>query len=136
MKRMRSVTGNPEPQVLVIDEDPAVANTLADVLNLSGFEATAGYTGAYAVELAGMRHFDLLVTAVVMADMNGVEAALEVQKLMPDCRVLLISGHPDALAILDAAKRRGHHFDVLAKPIPPVVILETLRNILHAPQNA
>jgi len=70
-----------KPHTLVIDDDITVADTVAMVLNTGGFEAIAVYSGEAGIELARHRAFEYLVTGVVMPQMNGIEAAIEIRKL-------------------------------------------------------
>jgi CheY-like chemotaxis protein len=117
------------PLVLVIDDDIAVADTVAMVLNTDGFKATVAYSGKTGVELARSREFEYLLTCVVMPQMNGIEAAIEICKLLPECKVLLISGNNDSCALLQEALSRGYKFEILAKPVHPLVLFETLRSV-------
>ena len=116
------------PHILVIDDDTAVADTVAMVLNVGGFEATAVYSGETAVELARSREFEFLVTGVVMPQMNGIEAAIEIRKLLPKCKVLLVSGDNESGALLQDALSRGYKFEILAKPVHPLVLFQALRS--------
>lgn len=118
---------DPKPQVLVIDDDRAVADTLAIVLNISGFNATPTYSGEHAVELAGKGRFDYLVTDVMMNGMNGIDAALAIRALLPECHILLMSGNDRTSELLAAATTKGNTFNILAKPVHPSVVLEQLR---------
>jgi CheY-like chemotaxis protein len=104
-----------EPRTLVIDDDMAVADTLAMVLNSEGFEARAVYSGEQGVELARRFEFDFLVTGVVMPQMNGIDAAIQIRELLPNCKILLISGSNDASALMQDAQSRGYRFEILAK---------------------
>jgi len=85
-----------KPHTLVIDDDVAVADTLAMVLNSEGFDARAVYSGEEGVELARSFEFDFLVTGVVMPQMNGIDAAIQIRKLLPKCKILLVSGDNDS----------------------------------------
>jgi CheY-like chemotaxis protein len=116
-------------QVLVIDDDTAVADSVAMVLRMDGFEVTVAYTGEAGVELSRNRSFEYLVTDVVMPQMNGIEAAIEIRKLLPECKVLLVSGDNDAGALLEEALSRGYQFEILATPVHPLVLFETLRSM-------
>ncbi|MGA7106948.1 MAG: hypothetical protein WBY75_04345, partial [Terracidiphilus sp.] len=48
----------------------------------------------------------------------------------PACRLLLISGHPATAELLSDAKSHGHSFDILAKPLHPTFILDTVSDLL------
>lgn len=115
-------------KVLVIDDDNTVADTLAMVLNFSGFEAVAAYGGENALELARKSPFDHLVTDVMMEPMNGIQAAVAIQAVCPNCTVLLMSGNERTSRLLADAVRDGYDFDILPKPVHPTVILDRLRN--------
>jgi len=117
-----------KPQTLVIDDDIAVADTVAMVLKSGGFEAVAVYSGAEGVELARHRPFDFLVTGVVMPEMNGIEAAIQIHDLLPKCKVVLVSGDHSAGALLQDVHSRGYEFEILAKPVPPLELIQTLRS--------
>ena len=121
-----------KPHTLVIDDDKAVADTFAMVLNVGGFEATAVYSGETGVELARNRNFEYLVTGVVMPRMNGIEAAIEIRKLLPKCKVLLVSGETDSSALLQDALSRGYKFEILAMPVHPVLLFQALRSVGNA----
>jgi len=105
-----------KPHLLVIDDDVAVADTLVMVLNSEGFEARAVYRAEEGVELARSLEFDFLVTAVVMTQMNGIDAAIQIRKLLPKCKILLVSGDNDASALLQGAQSQGYRFEILPKP--------------------
>jgi CheY-like chemotaxis protein len=116
-----------KPTVLVIDDDPIHADTLAMVLNISGFKATAVYSGERGLELAQQGPFDHLVTDVVMDGMNGIDAAIAIHQVLPNCRILLISGNNNTAELLTIAAAKGHGFEILPKPVHPTVLLEQLR---------
>jgi hypothetical protein len=55
--------------------------------------------------------------------MSGVDLAIEVSGLLPDCRVLLFSGTASSADLLESAHRLGHRFTVLTKPVHPSDLL-------------
>ncbi|XBH20170.1 response regulator [Telmatobacter sp. DSM 110680] len=113
-----------------MEEDIAVAHTVAMVLKTDGFEATVAYSGETGVELARNREFEYLVTGVVMPQMNGIEAAIEIRKLLPKCKVLLVSGDNDGGALHQEAVSRGYQFEILATPFAQSGLLSALP-LLH-----
>jgi CheY-like chemotaxis protein len=118
-----------KPHTLVIDDDKAVADTLAMVLNTEGFKARAVYSGEAGIELARRLDFDFLVTGVVMPQMNGIDAAIQIRELLPQCKVLLVSGDNDTSGLLRDAQSRDHRFEILPKPVHPLVLFQALRSV-------
>lgn len=117
---------------LVIDDNKVVADTLAMVLNTDGFEARAVYRGETGVELARSLEFEFLVTEVLMPQMNGIEAAIQIRDLLPKYKVLLVTGDHDTSTLLQDALSRGYKFEILAMPVHPLVLFQTLRSFRTA----
>lgn len=117
----------PKPKVLVVDDERVIADTLAIILNKNGFDASAVYTGTAAVERARAVQPDLIISDVIMPDMNGIEAAISIRRFLPSCKILLFSGQAATADLLKEARERGHEFDVLAKPVHPQDLLAKLK---------
>ena len=116
-----------KPKVLVVDDERVIADTLAMILNQSGFEARTAYAGEKAVELAGTFQPDMLITDVIMADLNGIDAAIQIREILPAVKILLFSGQAATADLLEKARARGHEFEILAKPVHPQDLLNKLR---------
>jgi CheY-like chemotaxis protein len=116
-----------KPRVLVVDDERVIADTLAIILNQSGFSASAVYTGTAAVERAKEDRPDLIISDVIMPDMNGIEAAIRIRQLLPGCKILLFSGQAATADLLEKARQEGHEFEILAKPVHPQDLLAKLR---------
>ena len=116
-----------KPKVLVADDERVIADTLAIILNQSGFEASAVYSGEKAVETARVFKPDMLISDVIMADMNGIDAAIRIRTMLPSCKILLFSGQAATADLLDRARVQGHEFEILAKPVHPQDLLARLR---------
>ena len=116
-----------KPKVLVVDDERVIADTLAIILNQHGFDAAAVYTGSAAVEKAKSAHPDLIISDVIMPDMNGIEAAINIRKFLPGCKILLFSGQAATADLLESARAQGHEFEILAKPVHPADLLAKLK---------
>ncbi|HEX5234908.1 MAG TPA: response regulator [Silvibacterium sp.] len=116
-----------KPKVLVADDERVIADTLAIILNQSGFEATAVYSGEKAVEAAETMRPDMLISDVIMNDLNGIDAAIKIRAMLPSCKILLFSGQAATADLLDRAQGQGHQFEILAKPVHPQDLLAKLR---------
>ncbi len=85
-------TNQAKPKVLVADDERVIADTLAIILNQSGFDATAVYSGEKAVEMAIALKPDMVISDVIMTDMNGIDAAIRIRAILPSCKILLFPG--------------------------------------------
>jgi CheY-like chemotaxis protein len=108
-----------QPCVLVVDDESAIADTIAKILCLSGYSAIAAYDGNSALETALLRPPALLITDVMLPGMNGIELAITIKRVYPDCKILLFSGQASTSDLLASAHRAGHRFTLLTKPVPP-----------------
>jgi CheY-like chemotaxis protein len=121
------MTDRPKPRVLVVDDERVIADTLATILNQAGYDASAIYSGAAAVERAKSDKPNLVITDVMMPDMNGIDAAIQIRFALPSCKILLFSGQASTADLLEKARQQGHEFEILAKPIHPQDLLAKLK---------
>lgn len=125
---MSSLNGQPtKPRVLVVDDERVIADTLSIILNQNGFEASAVYSGTSAVDRAREMKPELVISDVIMQDMNGIEAAIKIRELLPACKILLFSGQAATADLLEKARAQGHEFEILAKPVHPQDLLAKLK---------
>jgi DNA-binding response OmpR family regulator len=117
-----------KPKVLVVDDERVISDTLAMILNQSGFEARAVYSGEKALEMAVTFKPDMLISDVIMADLNGIDAAIRIKALLPQIKILLFSGQAATADLLEKARVQGYEFEILAKPVHPQDLLSRLRS--------
>ena len=115
------------PRVLVADDERVIADTLAMILNQSGFDARAVYSGETAVELASEFKPEMLVSDVIMGGLSGIDAAIRIRSLFPQVKILLFSGQAATSDLLETARAQGFEFEILAKPVHPQDLLARLR---------
>lgn len=123
-----TMNGRPaKPRVLVVDDERVIADTLSIILNKNGFDASAVYSGTAAVNRAREIQPELVISDVIMDDMNGIEAAIRIRELLPHCKILLFSGQAATADLLEKARKEGHEFEILAKPVHPQDLLAKLK---------
>lgn len=113
-------------RVLVVDDEPLVADSLVLILGARGFDTRAVYSGEDAAELAVSWKPDAVISDVVMGTMNGIDLAIYVGQVLPSCKVILMSGNLITGDLMTASEKLGHHFTILAKPFMPETLLEFL----------
>lgn len=123
----------PRPMVLVVDDEPLVADTLCMILSQAGYTAVPAYSGKTALELATGLMPELLISDVAMPGMNGVQLALAMVTWRPACKVLLFSGHATSVDLVHALDA-GHEFPLLPKPMHPTEMLRQVSSLLSMPR--
>lgn len=114
-------------RVLVADDERVIADTLSMILNQSGFETRVAYSGEQAVEIADEFKPEMLISDVIMAGVNGIDAAIEIRRMLPEIKVLLFSGQAATADLLEKARARGYDFEILAKPVHPQDLLARMQ---------
>jgi DNA-binding NtrC family response regulator len=105
--------------VLVVDDEQIIANTLGIILSSNGYLTKVTYDGISALEIAREHHPRLVITDVVMPGITGVELALALETIAPETKILLFSGQAASLDLLAEARKKGRDFAILTKPVHP-----------------
>lgn len=121
-------------RVLILDDEQTIANTLALILNRSGFEASAVYTAEAALDAARQQLPDFLISDVIMRGMTGLQAAIRIAEIAPQCRIILFSGQAATTDLLEQAEAAGYHFELLNKPVHPKTLIQRLHELQHTEQ--
>ena len=116
--------------ILIAEDDHAVRQVLRDALHFSGYKILEAANGRDGWELFQQHQEDiqLVITDVLMPQMNGRELALLINKIRPTVRIIYISGHPT-----DAITDRGvllEGVDFLEKPFTNNDVIRKVREVL------
>jgi DNA-binding response OmpR family regulator len=119
-------------RILVVDDERRIADTSALILQNQGYETASAYDGASGLARCREFHPELVLTDVVMPGMSGIEMAIAIRDEFPQCSILLISGQAATADMMETARLEGHSFELLAKPVHPSRLLQTVKEILRA----
>ncbi|OQW75375.1 MAG: response regulator [Proteobacteria bacterium ST_bin14] len=100
-------------RILLAEDDRVMREYLTRALERSGYAVTAVDRGTAAMPLLKTESFDLLLTDIVMPEMDGIELAQKAGELCPDLRVMFITGFA---AVTLKAGRAMPQARVLSKP--------------------
>jgi len=103
-----------ETAILVVDDEESVATTIEAILKLDGHDVLAVTSGEAAIRLLHERQFDVVLTDLRLADIDGIEVLKEVQRTSPDTAAIMLTGYA-SLESAVAALRSGA-YDYLMKP--------------------
>lgn len=99
--------------ILLAEDDKSMREYLARALERVGYEVTAVDCGTSAMPELEARKFDLLLTDIVMPEMDGIELAQKASAIDPDIRVMFITGFA---AVALQAGRTAPEAKLLSKP--------------------
>jgi CheY-like chemotaxis protein len=121
----------PSLSILVVDDEPAVRETLADMLDALGHKvvlAESGQQGLHKLVAAG-GDIDLVFTDLAMPEMDGWETARETRNCVPDMRIVLVTGYGPGTAPPEGEE---HLVDgIIGKPFDFNQVIETIRQVVE-----
>ena len=123
-----TVQGN--ETVLLVEDELVVRDLAADALRRQGYQVVTAPSGPEALDLAqqAVRPFDVLVTDIIMPQMNGQQLADILLLRQPMLKVLFISGYSDLPRKDDGMLRPG--MALLTKPFTPGQLVQRVRSLL------
>jgi CheY-like chemotaxis protein len=104
--------------------------TLAAIFTSRAYEARVAYSAEQAVQVIAEWQPDLAILDVGLPNMNGIDLTIALKASYSTCPILLFSGQPNTIDLLEQAAESGHLFEVLAKPVLPNLMLDTAANLL------
>jgi PAS domain S-box-containing protein len=118
--------------ILLVEDDLVVRELTERALRRHGYRVLACSDGAAALAAAGsfQEPIHLLLTDVVMPEMNGRELAVRMALIRPETRILFTSGHPSDVMLRHGLLEPGPHF--IAKPYTPHTLAAKVRAVLDA----
>lgn len=119
-----------EETILLVEDEPTILAMLGSMLNELGYTVLAGATPSEAVQLAkaSPRPIDLLLTDVVMPEMNGLDLARDLSSLYPKLKLLFMSGYTANVIAHHGVLDPGVHF--IQKPFSIKNLAVKIRSVL------
>ena len=121
-----------EKRILVVDDEEIVRESCRRVLTEAGYAVRTAANGRDALRVCRAEHFDVMLTDLRMADMDGMEVIRAVTQEHPTMRVVVITGYPSRESV-EQAEELGVA-DYLEKPLSPVRLSEATAAALSRPQ--
>lgn len=128
-----SIVGEGTERILLVEDDEAIRTVTTAILESLGYRVHAVPGGAAALELCGgpqPPNFDLLLTDVIMPNMDGRELADRISRIFPHIRILFMSGYVGDAKILQAVQDAGARF--LEKPFTRASLARKIREALES----
>ncbi|MEZ6097046.1 MAG: sigma-54 dependent transcriptional regulator [Pirellulaceae bacterium] len=108
---------NKSARILVVDNDRDLANAMTESLERVGFSVTTAMSGEEGARQINQNTFDLVITDLMMNDMDGMQVLHLARSRLPDAEVIMVTGHASVPRAVEAMRDGAYNF--LEKPITP-----------------
>lgn len=118
---------NTAAMILLVEDEALARRAFAQILRFEGHEVMEAADGVEALILLEKYHFDLVITDLVMPNINGLSLIARIQVRWPKTAILLTSAYltPEAAQVVLDGKPEFIH-----KPIDPPLLIETVQRLL------
>lgn len=115
---------NYDAQILIVDDSPAFQKQFSDILEGKGYNTVCVTSGEEAIQLLLARHFDLVITDVIMPGMSGLNLLKVVKETNPETEVIIVTGNSSSFTVIKALRLGA--YDFIVKPIDDDTILNNV----------
>ena len=123
-------------RVLIVDDDKNLLKFIRAALESEGYQCETAMTPLSALELVGKGSFDIMITDIVLPEMNGLELTKKAKNLKPRMAIIIATGYIDAFSYDEAIEAGASDFlkkpftvKELAARAKHVKIVEEMRNL-------
>ena len=116
--------------VLIVDDEPSIRESLQGVLQDEGYHAAAAESGESGLDALRKKAFDVVLLDIWLPGIDGLEVLQKIRELDDAPEVIIISGHGTIETAVRATKLGA--FDFLEKPLSIDKTLILLKNALQA----
>lgn len=121
-----------KPGILVVDDDPNLRKTLADILRVKGYETAVAASGAEAIAAVEREMFSLALIDLMLPDMPGLEVMAHIKAISPLTEAIILTGHASMETAIEATGQGA--FSYLLKPYQMDELLLTIRHAVERNQ--
>jgi DNA-binding NtrC family response regulator len=115
--------------ILVIDDDPAVCQSLEEILAAEGYDVSTAADGESGLVRAKEHPFDLVLSDLALPGLGGTEILKYLVRHQPECLCIIITGYGSIKNAVDSMRLGA--FDYLCKPVDPQELRVVIRRALE-----
>ncbi len=113
-------------RILVVDDDPNLRKTLADILRVKGYETVIAAIGTEAIAAAKQETFSLALIDLMLPDMPGLEVMARIKAISPLTEAIILTGHASMETAIEATGQGA--FSYVLKPYQMDDLLQKIRH--------
>ena len=115
--------------ILLVDDDPFILEGIGEDLENQGFKVTRAASGDRALELLTGSNFDLVITDLVMEDVDGLQVLKKAKELNANAMVIILTGYGNMKSAIEALRHEAD--DYLLKPCESEELLYRVNQCLE-----
>ena len=119
--------------ILLVDDDPFTIEAIGTALESKEYRVTTADSGKKAIELLNKSTFDLVITDLIMGNIDGFQVLKTVKELQPEIMTIILTGYSDVTLAIDALRFGAD--DYLLKPCEPEEVYFRIENCLEKLEN-
>jgi len=120
------------PKILVVDDEPAIRETLAEMLNAEGRDVVTAGTGEEALSILEDESFDLMLLDLIMPGLDGLQVMQKAHRLAPNMVIIMLTAHGTLPSAIQAMRHGAH--DYILKPASATKIMASVEEGLQRRQ--
>ena len=120
---------NGPQKILLVDDDPAVLDVLGDFIAVFGFEYETAADGLEAIEKLKQTYFNIVLTDMMMPNMDGMELLHHIHNNYPDIKVMVVTGYDRTFTYTDVINAGA--CDFISKPFNPDELQAKINRIIR-----
>jgi len=113
-------------KVLIVDDDKAFLQILAERMQNRGMEVSTAESAAEALKMLEKESYDAVLLDLMMPEMGGIEALQIMRKKQPEIQVIFVTGHPSVSKGVEAMKLGA--MDFIPKPVDMSELTEKIQH--------
>ena len=115
--------------ICIVDDEPAILNTLSSILEDEGYQVTIAKTGEEALNVIQREPPDVVLLNIWMPELDGLEVLKRVRGQFPNMMIIMMSGHGSVETVVKAMKLGA--YDYLEKPLDLERVPMLVRNAIR-----
>ncbi len=119
--------------ILMVDDEILILKGICSIFDRKEYQITTTDSGRRAVELLKKQSFDLVITDLVMGQIDGIQVLKKAKELNPEIMVIILTGYGNTKSVIEALRLGAD--DYLMKPCEPEEIIFRVEHCLEKSEN-
>lgn len=131
LKKIKNLLGSAVKTILLVDDEELMLNVLSNIIERQGYKSIKAKSAEEALEVMKSSYIDLIISDIVLPQMNGLELLVTIKEKNSNIPIILITGHSGKYKKVDAIAAGADEY--FAKPFRNIEILRKISSLINQP---